>query len=137
MSTANFGTPNFNLPLIAIGMGDDEDQNYWAYEDAEADLKLLNNELGYFTVYLESGYYQGAMYNVKQTNDYIDYDQIDDFDDEDMDYYFGDTKANVKKGITQELDKIKKFLAEEKDEGALELIKVAQFSNGEAFYKAI
>ena len=83
MSTANFGTPNFNLPLIAIGMGDDEDQNYWAYEDAEADLKLLNNELGYFTVYLESGYYQGAMYNVKQTNDYIDYDQIDDYDDED------------------------------------------------------
>lgn len=137
MSTANFGTPNFNLPLIAIGMGDDEDQNYWAYEDAEADLKLLNNELGYFTVYLESGYYQGAMYNVKQTNDYIDYDQIDDYDDEDMDYYFGDTKANVKKGITQELDKIKKFLAEKKDEGALELIKVAQFSNGEAFYKAI
>lgn len=137
MSAPNFGTPNFNLPLIAIGMGDDEDQNYWAYEDAEADLKLLNNELGYFTVYLESGYYQGAMYNVKQTNDYIDYDQIDDFDDEDMDYYFGDTKANVKKGITQELDKIKKFLAEKKDEGALELIKVAQFSNGEAFYKAI
>lgn len=137
MSTANFGTPNFNLPLIAIGMGDDEDQNYWAYEDAEADLKLLNNELGYFTVYLESGYYQGAMYNVKQTNDYIDYDQIDDFDDEDMEYYFGDTKANVKKGIAQELDKIKKFLAEKKDEGALELIKVAQFSNGEAFYKAI
>lgn len=137
MSTANFGTPNFNLPLIAIGMGDDEDQNYWAYEDAEAELKLLNNELGYFTVYLESGYYQGAMYNVKQTNDYIDYDQIDDFDDEDMDYYFGDTKANVKKGIAQELDKIKKFLAEKKDEGALELIKVAQFSNGEAFYKAI
>ena len=137
MSTANFGAPNFNLPLIAIGMGDDEDQNYWAYEDAEADLKLLNNELEYFTVYLESGYYQGAMYNVKQTNDYIDYDQIDDFDDEDMDYYFGDTKANVKKGIAQELDKIKKFLAEKKDEGALELIKVAQFSNGEAFYKAI
>lgn len=137
MSTANFGTPNFNLPLIAIGMGDDEDQNYWAYEDAEAELKLLNNELEYFTVYLESGYYQGAMYNVKQTNDYIDYDQIDDFDDEDMDYYFGDTKANVKKGIAQELDKIKKFLAEKKDEGALELIKVAQFSNGEAFYKAI
>lgn len=137
MSTANFGTPNFNLPLIAIGMGDDEDQNYWAYEDAEADLKLLNNELGYFTVYLESGYYQGAMYNVEQTNDYIDYDQIDDYDDEDMDYYFGDTKANVKKGIAQELDKIKKFLAEKKDEGALELIKVAQFSNGEAFYKAI
>lgn len=137
MSTANFGTPNFNLPLIAIGMGDDEDQNYWAYEDAEADLKLLNNELGYFTVYLESGYYQGAMYNVKQTNDYIDYDQIDDFDDDDIDYYFGDTKANVKKGIAQELDKIKKFLAEKKDEGALELIKVAQFSNGEALYKAI
>lgn len=137
MSTANFGTPNFNLPLIAIGMGDDEDQNYWAYEDAEADLKLLNNELGYFTVYLESGYYQGAMYNVKQTNDYIDYDQIDDFDDDDINYYFGDTKANVKKRIAQELDKIKKFLAEKKDEGALELIKVAQFSNGEALYKAI
>lgn len=137
MSTANFGTPNFNLPIIAIGMGDDEDQNYWAYEDAEAELKEFNNGLDYFEVYLESGYYQGAMYNVKETNDYIDYDQIDDFDDEDIDYYFGDTKANVKKGIAQELEKIKKFLTEKKDEGALELIKVAQFSNGEAFYKAI
>ncbi len=137
MSTANFGTPNFNLPLIAIGMGDDEDQNYWVYEDAEADLKEFNNELGYFTLYLESGYYQGAMYNVEQTNDYIDYEQIDDLDDEDAEYYFGDTKDNVKKGITQELDKIRKFLADKKDEGALELIKVAQFSNGEAFYKAI
>lgn len=137
MATANFGTPNFDLPLIAIGMSDDEDQNDWAYEDAESDLKELNNGLDYFEVYLESGYYQGAMYNVKETNDYIDYDQIDDFDDEDMDYYFGDTKANVKKGIAQELEKIKKFLAEKKDEGALELIKVAQFSNGEAFYKEI
>lgn len=137
MATANFGTPNFDLPLIAIGMSDDEDQNDWAYEDAESDLKELNNGLDYFEVYLESGYYQGAMYNVKETNDYIDYDQIDDFDDEDIDYYFGDTKANVKKGIAQELEKIKKFLAEKKDEGALELIKVAQFSNGEAFYKAI
>lgn len=137
MATANFGTPNFDLPLIAIGMSGDEDQNYWAYEDAEAELKEFNNGLDYFEVYLESGYYQGAMYNVKETNDYIDYDQIDDFDDEDIDYYFGDTKANVKKGIAQELEKIKKFLAEKKDEGALELIKVAQFSNGEAFYKAI
>lgn len=137
MATANFGTPNFDLPLIAIGMSDDEDQNDWAYEDAESDLKELNNGLDYFEVYLESGYYQGAMYNVKETNDYIDYDQIDDFDDEDIDYYFGDTKANVKKEIAQELEKIKKFLAEKKDEGALELIKVAQFSNGEAFYKAI
>lgn len=137
MATANFGTPNFDLPLIAIGMSDDEDQNDWAYEDAESDLKEFNNRLDYFEVYLESGYYQGAMYNVKETNDYIDYDQIDDFDDEDIDYYFGDTKANVKKGIAQELEKIKKFLAEKKDEGALELIKVAQFSNGEAFYKAI
>ena len=137
MATANFGTPNFELPIIAIGMHDDEDQNYWEFEDTEAELKEFNNGLDYFEVYLESGYYQGAMYNVKQTNDYIDYDQIDDFDDEDMDYYFGDTKDNVKKGIAQELEKIKKFLAEKKDEGALELIKVAQFSNGEAFYKAI
>lgn len=137
MATANFGTPNFDLPLIAIGMSDDEDQNYWELEDTEAELKEFNNGLDYFEVYLESGYYQGAMFNVKQTNDYIDYDQVDDFDDEDIDYYFGDTKANVKKGIAQELEKIKKFLAEKKDEGALELIKVAQFSNGEAFYKAI
>lgn len=35
MATANFGTPNFDLPLIAIGMSDDEDQNDWAYEDGK------------------------------------------------------------------------------------------------------
>ena len=137
MATANFGTPNFELPIIAIGMGEDEDQNYWAYEDAEEELKALNNELGYFTIFLESGYYQGAMYNAKQTNDYIDYEDIDDYSNEDIEYYFGDTKASVKKGIREELEKIKKFLEEKKEEGALELIKVAQFSNGEAIYKAI
>lgn len=137
MSTPNFGTPNYELPIIAIGMGDDEDENYWVFEDAEEDLKLLNNELGYFEVYLESGYYQGAMYNVKETNDYIDYDDIDNYDNYDIEYYFGDTKDNVKKGIKEELEKIKKYLEEKKEEGALELIKVAQFSNGEAMYKAV
>lgn len=137
MATANFGTPKYELPIIAIGMGDDEDQNYWVFEDAEEDLKLLNNELGYFEVYLESGYYQGAMYNVKETNDYIDYDDIDNYDNYDIEYYFGDTKDNVKKGIAKELEKIKKYLEDKKEEGALELIKVAQFSNGEAMYKAV
>lgn len=137
MATANFGTPNFELPIIAIGMSDDDDQNYWEVEDTEVELKELNNGLDYFEVYLESGYYEGAMFNIKETNDYIDYKQIDDYDDYDMDYYFGDTKDNVKKGIVKELEKIKKYLAEKKECGALELIKVAQFSNGEAFYKAI
>lgn len=137
MATANFGTPNFELPLIAIGMSDDEDQNYWEFEDTEVELKEFNNGLDYFEVYLESGYYEGAMFNIKETNDYIDYNQIDDYDDYDMEYYFGDTKDSVKKGIAKELEKIKKYLAEKKECGALELIKVAQFSNGEAFYKAI
>lgn len=137
MATANFGTPNFELPLIAIGMSDDEDQNYWEFEDTEVELKEFNNGLDYFEVYLESGYYEGAMFNIKETNDYIDYNQIDDYDDYDMEYYFGDTKDSVKKGIAKELEKIKKYLAEKKECGALELIKVAQFSNGEAFYQAI
>ena len=137
MATANFGTPNYELPLIAIGMHDDEDQNYWEFEDTEEELKEFNRGLDYFEVYLESGYYQGAMFNIEETNGYVDYDQIDELDDYDMDYYFGDTKDNVKKGIAKELEKIKKYLAEKKECGALELIKVAQFSNGEAFYKAI
>lgn len=126
-----------NYRLLQSAWGGDEDQNYWVFEDAEEDLKLLNNELGYFKVYLESGYYQGAMYNVKETNDYIDYDDIDNYDNYDIEYYFGDTKNNVKKGIAKELEKIKKYLEEKKEEGALELIKVAQFSNGEAMYKAV
>lgn len=137
MSTANFGTPNYELPIIAIGMSDDEDQNYWEFEDTEVELKEFNNGLDYFEVYLESGYYQGAMYNVRETNDYIDYDDIDSYDNYDIEYYFGDSKDNVKKGITKELEKIKKYLEEKKEDGALELIKVAQFSNGEAIYKAV
>lgn len=137
MATANFGIPNFELPIIAIGMNDDEDQNYWEFEDTEVELKEFNNELDYFEVYLESGYYEGAMFNIRETNDYIDYSDIDDYDDYDMEYYFDDTKDNVKKGIAKELEKIKKYLAEKKECGALELIKVAQLSNGEAIYKAV
>lgn len=137
MATANFGTPNFGLPLMVGGMTGNENTDDMQYEEAENMVKELNDKLRYFEVYTESGYYEGFMFNAKQTDDYWDYRGISDLTDEDAEYFYGDTADNVKADMDEELDKIKQALADWKENGGLELERVAQFSNGETLYKAV
>lgn len=144
MATANFGTPNFGLPLIVGGLNNydedgnyDEDLAYWDCKDSEHEIEKLNSELEHFEVYLESGYYSGYYYNVKQTRDYLDYNHTAEWEEDDADYFYGESLADLKQQMRDEMGKIKQFLAHLKDEGKMELIKVAQFSNGEAMYKEV
>ena len=136
MATANFGRPNLDLPLMVGGMSECEEQNEMEYEDAKYIVEETNKELHYFEMELEAGYYEGFMFNVKE-DDYLDYDDIGELTDDDAMYYYGDTADNVRKDMADELEKIKKVLQEWKENGGLELIKVAQFPNGEAMYKSI
>lgn len=155
MSTANFSTPNFELPLICGGMDYEEkkkqweaesDEEYdedmfaretdWEYRGMEEEVAEFNDKLEHFEVFIEGGYYQGYMFNVRQKqNEYWDYYDLNDMTEEDADYYYGDSKANVIAEYERDMKLIKDYLKELKERGFYELNKVAQFSNGEAIYQ--
>jgi len=142
MATANFGTMKYDMPLIVGGFFDENDPDWeWhSYEEAECikeDLADFNDTLKHFEVGIESGYYDGFQFTVKQTDEYWDYEDIPTMTDEDADYYYGGTVENIRKEFEQDLKNIKNYLYELKANGFMELAKVAQFSNGEAMYKEV
>lgn len=142
MATANFGTMKYNMPLIVGGFYDENDPDWeWhSYEEVECikeDLADFNGTLKHFEVGIEAGYYDGYQFTVEQTDEYWDYEDLPTMTDDDADYYYGDTVENIRKEFEQDLKNIKEYLYNLKANGFMELAKVAQFSNGEAFYKEV
>lgn len=165
MATNNFESMNFDMPLVAYGMGVDyeerkkewEEENGGEYgdynddlyasdidfqsENIEEDIKDFNSKHKFFEVEQKSGYYQGIQFQVNFVDKYLDYDTIMDdkeFTDEDADYYYGDTAENIRKQVREELRECYAFLIDMKNlQGAVELYKYAQFSNGEAIYREV
>lgn len=162
MSTANFEPMNFDMPLVAYGMGVDYEERKKDYEedfgeeyimdiyysdidfqseDVQNDVDEFNNRHRFFEVEQKSGYYQGIQFQVNFTDKYLDYDTIMDdkeFTDEDADYYYGDMADNIRKQVREELRECYAFLIDMKNlQGAVELYKYAQFSNGEAIYRKV
>ena len=142
MATANFGTMKYDMPLIVGGFYDENDPEWeWhSYEEVECikeDLADFNDTLKHFEVGIESGYYDGFQFTVEQTDEYWDYEDLPTMTDDDADYYYGDTVENIRKEFEQDLKNIKEYLYNLKSNGFKELIKVAQFSNGEARYKEV
>lgn len=157
MSTANFGTPNFELPLIAGGLDYNEkkeryerdcDGEYeynedifnsdveWELREMEDEVEGFNDGLKHFEVYIEGGYYEGYMFNVRQKKDDCwDYDDLDEMTEDDAEYFYGDRKANVIAEYKMDMKFIRDYFNELKERGFYELYKVAQFSNGEAIYE--
>ena len=139
MSTANFTTPKYDMPLIVGGMHEDDLQDEYDYEQAIDMVNGFNQETEFFEIEIEGGYYQGFMFNVKDMQGYWSYEEIDELTDDDAEYFFGmgETAGSIKQRMTNELDRVREFLTDLKHEGFMELIKVAQFSNGEAVYKEV
>ena len=142
MATANFGTMKYDMPLIVGGFFDENDPDceWQSYEEVECikeDLADFNDTLKHFEVGIESGYYDGFQFTVEQTDEYWDYEDLPTMTDDDADYYYGDTAENIRKEFEQDLKNIKEYLYNLKANGFKELIKVAQFSNGEAMYKEV
>lgn len=161
MSTANFEPMNFDMPLIVGGMGNDfeerkkaweaendgeytEDTYYseldWEVEDLNEEVKEWNKELSFFSIEIKSGYYQGWQWQINWEDPYLDYEQImsdEDFDEDDSDYFYGDTVKNVREQVEKEKKMCEDYLLSLKDRGYLNLYKYAQFSNGEAIYKEV
>ena len=142
MATANFGTMKYDMPLIVGGFRDENDPD-WEWHNCEEvecikeDLADFNDTLKHFEVGIESGYYDGFQFTVEQTDEYWDYEDLPTMTDDDADYYYGDTVENSRKEFEQDLKNIKEYLYNLKANGFMELIKVAQFSNGEAMYKEV
>lgn len=142
MATANFGTMKYDMPLIVGGFYDEDDpdcewQSYGEFECAKEDLADFNDTLKHFEVGIESGYYDGFQFTVEQSDEYWDYEDLPTMTDDDADYYYGDTVENIRKEFEQDLKNIKEYLYNLKANGFKELIKVAQFSTGEAMYKEV
>ena len=142
MATANFGTMKYDMPLIVGGFYDENDpdwewHNYEEVECIKEDLADFNDTLKHFEVGIESGYYDGFQFTVEQTDEYWDYEDLPTMTDDDADYYYGDTVENIRKEFEQDLKNIKEYLYNLKANGFKELVKVAQFSNGEAMYKEV
>ena len=142
MATANFGTMKYDMPLIVGGFYDENDpdcewQSYVEIECIKEDLADFNDTLKHFEVGIESGYYDGFQFTVEQSDEYWDYEDLPTMTDDDADYYYGDTVENIRKEFEQDLKNIKEYLYNLKANGFKELIKVAQFSNGEAMYKEV
>lgn len=142
MATANFGTMKYDMPLIVGGFYDEDDpdcewQSYGEFECAKEDLADFNDTLKHFEVGIEPGYYDGFQFTVEQSDEYWDYEDLPTMTDDDADYYYGDTVENIRKEFEQDLKNIKEYLYNLKANGFKELIKVAQFSNGEAMYKEV
>ena len=156
MATRNFGTPNYDLPLIVGGVGYDfeekkalykeayddeytEDMYYtdidFEIEDHEEDLKELNKKLKHFEVFIEPGYYQGYYFNAKQTEDYVDYEDLKTLNDEDAMYFYGGSAKEIRQEFRNDMKMIKNYLKGLKDRGYKELYCAGVFSNGEAIYK--
>ena len=142
MATSNFGTMKYDMPLIVGGFYDENDpdwewHNYEEVECIKEDLADFNDTLKHFEVGIEAGYYDGYQFTVKQSDEYWDYEDLPTMTDDDADYYYGDTVENIRKEFEQDLKNIKEYLYNLKANGFMELTKVAQFSNGEAFYKEV
>ena len=142
MATANFGTMKYDMPLIVGGFYDEDDPDceWQSYEEVKCikeDLADFNDTLKHFEVGIESGYYDGFQFTVEQTDEYWDYEDLPTMTDDDADYYYGDTVENIRKEFEQDLKNIKEYLYSLKANGFKELIKVTQFSNGEAMYKEV
>ena len=163
MATANFAPTNFNMPLIAYGMGEDFEERKKDYEEQyeeeytddmymsdigfeseeiEEELKEFNNAHRFFNVEQQSGYYQGIQLQVEWVDKYLDMDTILDkryFNDEDAEYYYGtgETAKGIRAEVRKELREVKKYLMSFTGRGFLNLYKYAQFSNGEAIYRRV
>lgn len=163
MSTPNFKhskLTDLGLPLIVGGVGEDYDQlaeSYnqgleegdepynedmyntevdWDITRREEDLEDLNNKLEFFEVVIESGYYSGWQYNVKEIGQYDGYESIQSIDDETAQEYYGKSAAEVKHQVDTELVIVRDYLySQVSDPYTVEIYCVGVFSNGEAIYK--
>jgi len=154
MSAPNFERMECGMPLVCGGFYDDYEKEYErqfhekpfddeVYDEIQYDCDFYSDEaadfsktLKYYTVSVESGYYDGWQFWVEQ-NDGLELnpESPDCIDNEDAHYYFDECRSKVLRQANSERNKIQKWLKKWVDKKMIyELVCVGVFSNGEAVY---
>lgn len=140
MSTANFTTmDNFDLwayePNFCGDLPENPDEcDYdFAYEDFTHNFDSLPKpNTDFFDISLKPGYYNGVQIYVKYKPDLCDPKYLTNDDTR----YFLDLPLSVaKRRHEAEIRRIQKWLARLGRIGAVKLIEIARFSNGEVWYE--
>ena len=140
MSTANFTTmDNFDLWVYEPSFCGDlpENPDEWDYDIAykafEANFESTPKpKTDFFDISLKSGYYNGVQIYVDYKPDLCDPEYMTNDDTQ----YFLDLPLSVaKRKHEAEIRRIQKWLARLGRIGAVKLIAVARFSNGEQWYE--
>lgn len=157
MSTANFRSMEYGMPMVCGGMFDydemakgykeetgeeySEDLFEWELQDeykrAERLAQLFTENLMFHDVTIESGYYQGFQFYVEEKySNYFDLDKKSEYciDNEDAHYYFDMCRSKAIRAADTEKRKIARWLESLVNEDFDILVCVARFSNGEAAY---
>lgn len=101
------------------------------WDEITALLDDFNRDLMFHKVKLQSGYYSGIQFIVEAEHDMEEYD----YNNEECHYYFDCCRSVAYRKYAAEVRKINRKLATlGKSWGFTEMVCVARFSNGEAFY---
>ena len=106
-------------------------------DNAQFILNEKNKELSFFKMKIQGGHYDGLQATVESNIDYLDAEDLanGNFSNEDSQYFWNLCRSIAIRKIKTEINKINRELAELKDYGVREFIKIGQFSNGEGLYK--
>ena len=103
---------------------------------AREEMKTINNDLEFFEVGLESGYYVGVQFDVNFKMKWGCELDPEEMDNEDAHYYFGCCRSVMLRKYERERRKLaKKLKALADDFGFEEIVCIGHFSNGEAVYE--
>lgn len=152
MGTANFGTVNYGLPLVAGAMygplAESYEKEYGEeydidgiyrvdcddiYAFAESETEEMNRRHQYYTVSIEPGYYEGFYFQVELDGLPWYADTVDDVDDDDVEMY-ADSREEMRADMNKEFEEIKDWLNDLEEPWFVKLAVSARFSNGETWY---
>lgn len=159
MGTCNFEPMEYDMPLVCGGLGsfDDYKESYeensfddceytedmfwddlnFEFELAEEMAEEFSDSLKYHEVSVQSGYYNGFQFVVRETCKGGDLDKDSPYciDNEDAQYWYGICRSKVLRAAEAEKRKIRKWLEKAGEAPMFEiLVCVGVFSNGEAVY---
>jgi len=161
MSTANFRTMEYDLPMVVGGIYDDDfveqlkadylaeigeeitekllevELRYFAEEDFTEAAELaenLNENLEYYKIEVIGGHYVGFQFYVRGRI----FDDYEEMDNDDAHYYFDMCRSRALRAERAEMRKIEKWLRKIASEYKYDMIEcIGRFGNGEAKYRKI
>jgi hypothetical protein len=162
MSTANFRSMEYGLPMVIGGIYDSDfveslkrehfiefeeemtdkeinaELEFYAEEalnEAEEMVENFNDSLEYFNVEVISGYYYGFQFYV--SGKYFD-NYAEEMNNEDAHYYFDKCRSQAVRAAESELRRISKWLRKIQKQYGYDMIEcIGRFSNGEALYRKV